>query len=98
MQFFQFQLVNMCSNMESESGEIKFSVGENVYKDHKGVTVARKHSTSSYTCSMRENRTSEVFAWGSNSSYQLGEAGPDRLMSPKLANTFTDVESVMCIV
>jgi alpha-tubulin suppressor-like RCC1 family protein len=42
------------------------------------------------------NKTSEVYVWGSNSSYQLGmgDTGLDRMMLPKLATSFSDVDSV----
>ncbi|CAL8069477.1 unnamed protein product [Orchesella dallaii] len=52
-------------------------------------------STSAHNCSLRKETVSaEVYVWGSNSSYQLGEAGPDRVLMPRLATTFADIESV----
>ncbi|ODM97024.1 putative E3 ubiquitin-protein ligase HERC1 [Orchesella cincta] len=52
-------------------------------------------STSIHNCSLRKETVSaQVFVWGSNSSYQLGEAGPDRVLMPRLATTFADIESV----
>lgn len=42
----------------------------------------------------RENKISEVYVWGSNSSFQLGETGLDRIMLPKLATSFSDVDLV----
>lgn len=43
---------------------------------------------------LRNYKVSEVFVWGSNSSYQLGESGPDRVLAPRRAANFSDVENV----
>jgi alpha-tubulin suppressor-like RCC1 family protein len=83
----------MSANLEPDSSE-KSSVGESFFKELKGSCSARKPNTSAYGFMSRDNRCSEVFVWGSNSSFQLGEAGADRHMCPKLANSFSDVESV----
>ncbi|CAG7693965.1 unnamed protein product, partial [Allacma fusca] len=43
---------------------------------------------------VRHQKLSEVFVWGSNSSYQLGESGPDRVLTPRRAANFCDVENI----
>lgn len=51
----------------------------------------------SATRGLRNYKVSEVFVWGSNSSYQLGESGPDRVLTPRRAANFSDVENVIIV-
>lgn len=55
--------------------------------DNGGLSISSVHN---------RDKVSEVniYVWGSNSSYQLGETGLDRMMLPKLATSFSDVDSV----
>ena len=40
------------------------------------------------------NRSCDIYAWGSNSSHQLAEGSQEKLTTPKLASTFSDVVEV----
>ena len=38
--------------------------------------------------------TAEVYVWGSNSSYQLAEGNQEKILQPKLATAFSNVQQV----
>lgn len=39
-------------------------------------------------------KTCEVYVWGSNSSHQLAEGNQEKILLPKLAKMFTNVQQV----
>lgn len=36
----------------------------------------------------------DVYVWGSNSSHQLAEGNQEKILTPKLGSSFTDVQQV----
>lgn len=61
-----------------------------------GFGIPTTHNCAALTRALgkESQQQSMVYVWGSNSSYQLGEAGPDRILHPRKATTFADIESV----
>lgn len=61
-----------------------------------GLGVPTSHNCAALTRALGKENAQQalVYVWGSNSSYQLGEAGPDRILHPRKATTFADIESV----
>lgn len=81
-----------------DSSDTKNSATYSALKDCKFYSTLFKHKLEhgniSVTQINRDNKISEVYVWGSNSSYQLGETGLDRMMLPKLAPSFSDIDCV----
>ena len=40
------------------------------------------------------NESCDVFVWGSNSSHQLADSTPDKILAPKLTHAFSSVQQV----
>lgn len=91
-------MVNVSSHINADISEAKPCYHYNSLKDFRVYSALIKPKTNPGEFGIppliRDSKTSEVYVWGSNSSFQLGETGLERVMLPKLANSFTDVDFV----
>ena len=58
------------------------------------VSAGEKSIDSSVSGSSISEKTCEVYVWGSNSSHQLAEGNQEKILLPKLAKMFTNVQLV----
>ncbi|KAE8748468.1 hypothetical protein FOCC_FOCC004763 [Frankliniella occidentalis] len=58
------------------------------------VSTGEKSIDSGTSASSVSDKTCEVFVWGSNSSHQLAEGNQEKILHPKLAKMFTNVQQV----
>ncbi|KAJ1527946.1 hypothetical protein ONE63_007879 [Megalurothrips usitatus] len=58
------------------------------------VSTGDKSIDSGTSVSSVSEKTCEVFVWGSNSSHQLAEGNQEKILLPKLAKMFTNVQQV----
>lgn len=64
------------------------------------VSSGEKSLDSGTSASSVSEKTCEVFVWGSNSSHQLAEGNQEKILLPKLAKMFSNVQQVLydCIL